>query len=265
MIRKVHAASRYSVFFLLGLAFSHCGASMVALGIFEPEKKQLSETVETVLLAQNLGLIHRWTMNGNGTDQIGELHFTPVGTPITTENREGLPGSAILFNGTDAYYDTAQEADPILNGSSSSFTISLWVKGTFPTAQNGNLGNFLGFGSNLGMQYYFNASCGNQFRFFTNNNGTGDIDLITDDCNTYQNDRWYHVAVIWDKDTATGYLYVDDRLVAQASGNNTPWTGSTTTLTLGFGALNTSYFFPGSIDDVRIYDRVVRPIPILAY
>jgi len=71
--------------------------------------------------------------------------------------------------------------------------------------------------------------------------------------------QWHHVGLVYDLDALHRNLYVDGVEVAVDSGYvvGLPSDGG-----LYIGAakdLNTGSFFSGLIDDVRIYNRAVRP------
>ena len=68
--------------------------------------------------------------------------------------------------------------------------------------------------------------------------------------------EWHRVGMVWD--TSNRILYVDDIEVARGPESNLA--GSTGGLTLGASSrLAVGTFWSGLIDDVRIYDRVVKP------
>jgi len=70
------------------------------------------------------------------------------------------------------------------------------------------------------------------------------------------NGNWHHVGLTWDG--ATRSLHVDDVMVAEDEPGNLP--DGSEGLNLGCGAnLEPGSFFSGLIDDVRIYNRAVKP------
>ena len=70
------------------------------------------------------------------------------------------------------------------------------------------------------------------------------------------NGEWHHVGLA--RDGANGILYVDDRVVAADTQSNL--VGSTGGLNLGCDKNKASgSFWSGLIDDVRIYNRAVKP------
>lgn len=68
--------------------------------------------------------------------------------------------------------------------------------------------------------------------------------------------KWHHIGVVWDG--ATRALYVNDVLVAGDSPSGIA--GFLGGLNIGCGPnLEPGAFFSGLIDDVRIYNRAVKP------
>ena len=67
---------------------------------------------------------------------------------------------------------------------------------------------------------------------------------------------WHRIALVWDGSNRT--LYVDD--VAVAEDEQTNLAASENGLYIGTGkAMEAGSFWSGLIDDVRIYNRAVRP------
>jgi hypothetical protein len=67
---------------------------------------------------------------------------------------------------------------------------------------------------------------------------------------------WHRIALVWDGSNRT--LYVDDIAVAQDA--QPDLVGSNNDLYIGTGkAKESGSFWSGLIDDVRIYNRAVRP------
>jgi len=73
--------------------------------------------------------------------------------------------------------------------------------------------------------------------------------IITDD-------NWHRIGIVWDGSHRT--LYVDD--IAVAEDEQTNLEASENGLYIGTGkAMETGTFWSGLIDDVRIYNRAVKP------
>jgi hypothetical protein len=68
--------------------------------------------------------------------------------------------------------------------------------------------------------------------------------------------QWHRIGFVWDG--ANRSLYVDDILVAEDAQANLQ--GSDSSLYIGTGkAMEQGTYWSGLVDDVRIYNRVVRP------
>jgi hypothetical protein len=68
--------------------------------------------------------------------------------------------------------------------------------------------------------------------------------------------EWHRIGFVWDGANRT--LYVDDILVAEDTQNNL--SGSLGGLNIGCGSNSAvRTFWSGLIDDIRIYNRAVRP------
>jgi hypothetical protein len=161
----------------------------------------------------------------------------------------GVIGGALEFDGVDACVETPAVVNPaaggpFLNPAEGPFSVLAWIKGEIPgqvllsqaggedwllTDSNGALMTDL-----KGIGRWAEALCSQA--------------VVTDG-------QWHRVGLTWD-DHRT--LYVDDVPVAEDEPTFTPdvWGG----FQIGAGAnLEPDTFFSGLIDDVRIYNRAVRP------
>ena len=86
--------------------------------------------------------------------------------------------------------------------------------------------------------------------------GSGRLDKPLASAAVIANDVWHRVGLVWDR--SNRILYVDGVEVAKDTSSNP--TSSTGGLYIGAGTkLAAGTFWSGLIDDVRIYDRVVKP------
>jgi hypothetical protein len=74
--------------------------------------------------------------------------------------------------------------------------------------------------------------------------------------------QWHHVGFVWDVDTWTRVLYVDDVEVAKDIPGD-PWYGGHFIRNVEIGAdsyfpSGSEYFWSGLIDDIRIYNRAIE-------
>ncbi|MEI1276930.1 LamG domain-containing protein [Leptospira venezuelensis] len=250
---------------LLLISNTNCGTYLLLENQAENDQTAFQNFVTLTLLDSSIGLVHYWPLDGDLKDKVGGLDLTAVGgtTPIITADRFGIPGRAYYYDGGGGYHESIAQGPLFFDGTVSSFTVSAWVKGKFPPGNNGSEFIFLSQGAGLGLQLYaFSpSSCNGRIRAFTNNGGSGDVDVGTD-CGIYPENLWYHMVFTWDIRTLTGSLYVNNVLVGSGTfGVNRPW-ATNSTFQLGRSDLS-SQLFEGGIDEVRIYNRAIFPVSSL--
>jgi Concanavalin A-like lectin/glucanases superfamily/Pectate lyase superfamily protein/Divergent InlB B-repeat domain len=169
--------------------------------------------------------------SGNGND--GALNNSPAW--ITN----GIIGGALQFNGTNQYVSVASSTS--LNPSTA-ITISYWVKTTNPLGMPLQKGNFNEFYSYIGRSFHIYTSSGDLEQYAASTN--------------LNNGNWHLFTATW----RTGdviKIYVDGALdtnsLTTLSGTINSQTGG---MTIGAGSSST-YFFNGTLDDVRIYNRAL--------
>ncbi len=195
------------------------------------------------------GLVGYWTFNGQDTlttitDVSGQSnHGYFVGGATSTAKVVGRVGQALRFDGVNDYIPTASRA---INGSGH-FTFSAWVKyeRTSSTYEvpiwNGvdsTTGGF-GFGYRKPNSRVLGAGWGSS---------NGEILGITS-----ENGVWYHVASTYDGATHTFYVNGVSQGTAPFSTSN--FTSGVTTL--GNLTSGNSYWFQGSSDEIRAYNRAL--------
>lgn len=200
------------------------------------------------------GLIGFWSFNGpdisgttatdrSGNGNNGTLTNGPTVIP-------GIVGQALNFDGTNDYVDFG-EGGGVLDGMSA-LTLSAWIKNNYSgggicacdivgkdDTTNRSYGMAIST-SNAIYGYVFNAS------IFEDAVGT-----------TALNDnRWHHVVTVYDG--AAVEVYVDG--VNESSGADTI-TGAvrdtTVTVKAGWNRNGSANYFPGLIDELRIYNRAL--------
>lgn len=173
-------------------------------------------------------------------DRVGENDGTVLGGATWQPNGGAVDG-ALEFDGVDTYVETSA----VLNPADGPFSVLVWVNG-------GAAGQVI------------LSQFGGHDWLLTNSNGALMTDLkgsgrraqalysqavITDG-------QWHRVALTWENLRRT--LYVDDVAVAEDELGLAP--DISEGFCIGAGAnLEAGSFFAGRIDDVRIYNRVVRP------
>ena len=153
--------------------------------------------------------------------------------------------SALLFDGIDDYISTSS----IFNPSLAPFSIYAWVKGGAPgqvvISQTGSP-----WGSNL------LGVTGSDGSLVTELKGTSRWDRPLVSGSIITDGDWHHIGLV--RDGTNRALYVDDvEVIADTQGDLGSTYGG-----LNIGAsknLDPGSFFSGLIDDVKIYNRAVKP------
>ena len=177
---------------------------------------------------------------------------TATGTSsVTTPNGTGTspafirllpPGNALAFDGVDDEVRTA--AAPTFG--TGDFTVETWVR-----TSTASTSPFVAVGSVGGNDYWLGMVNGNA-TISVSGGGCVGTSLINDG-------HWHHLAGVRSGTSLT--IYVDG--IAQttvANGN-----GASPTAPLGIGSFgNGSYFWPGSLDEVRLWNVARTPAQLLA-
>ena len=167
---------------------------------------------------------------------LGGIEWQPSG---------GQVYGALLLDGVDGYAVTGQ----VLNPADGPFSVFTWIKGGTPgqvVLSQLNGVNWLRSDPDSGclMTELIPPAVGR----FTPQPLKSEY-VITDG-------QWHHIGFVWDGENRT--LYVDDMLVAEDTQANLQ--GSYSGLYIGTGkAMETGTYWSGLIDDVRVYNRAVRP------
>jgi N-acetylneuraminic acid mutarotase len=157
----------------------------------------------------------------------------------------GHADGAFQLDGIDDY----AVADPALNPADGPFSVFVWIKGGAPgqvILSQANGANWLGADSDFGciMTELIPPAVG---RFVPQPLKSESV--ITDG-------QWHRIGFVWDG--ASRALYVDDILVIEDTQTNLQ--GSDAGLYIGTGKdMEPGTYFSGLIDDIRIYNRAVRP------
>ena len=179
-------------------------------------------------------------------DSAGENNAVVIGDAIW-QPAGGMVDGALAFDGTDDYVST----DFVLNPADGVFSVFAWIKGGAPGQAvisqtiNADGVNWLSADASAGnlmteLRHIAGRVVGPPLWSQT---------VITDG-------NWHRVGFVWDG--ANRILYADGVEVAR---DTQPGLGSSEGgLYIGAGSsLDSSSFFSGLIDDVRIYNRVVSP------
>ena len=209
-----------------------------------PARSQLAQAV-SALEGPNSGLIGWWKFDeGSGTTagdasgggNVGMFVNEPAWVSIT---KAKVGNGAVQFDGVNDYVKTATD----IIGTNPA-TISAWIY----LKTYGNSGKIVTNGS---LQFYVQGGSGNRL-IFTND---GNTTQKTSSTNSLSLGKWIFVAATRDANKLVNFYIngVANGTVNQDAGT---LTAGTVSIYIGNNQLNTAQF-DGSLDDVRIYTRVL--------
>ena len=165
------------------------------------------------------------------------------GILIPAQNRYAEPDKALNF--LNEYLDLASNPTAFNFDSDSNFSLCVWIKiGSNIVDWTGLLNNWDGAG---GSGYYLGINPTQGVRW--NVNGPTPVDS-----QAIPTDVWTHIAATYDGIDAN--LYIDGVLAVSAP-NNTPIVASPFPFTVASQSDVPTLQFPGIIDDILVYDRVL--------
>jgi len=197
----------------------------------------------------NAGLQAHYEFEGNTNDSSGNArHGTAMGNPFFGA---GKIGQAISFDGIDDVVEVPHSAGIGFNDSTN-LTVTLWAKPiklprlswTGIITKNRDVGGSAAYGIWM--------SNSNQWHFRVDGTA-GNANIpgapeVTED--------WHFVAMTHDVDATTLRGYVDGLMIYENTNSNPAPLTAQSPLWIG-GAQGVTEFYPGQIDDVRIYDRTL--------
>lgn len=199
------------------------------------------------------GLVAWWKFNGNGTSDVGSYPVTLTGTTFGN-NRQDEANKAIVANGTSNSIasSTSNSLSP------SSLTISMWVK---PVAWNSSNATAL-----ITKRSAAAGTDGFIFGYLTSSNALfldcGGVSQRWMPGYTPPLNSWTHLTITCTSGKVE--LFVNGVPRSNRTSNNTSAINSTGALTIADDSVSTNnYRLNGSLDDVRIYNRVLTNDEIL--
>ncbi len=237
-----------------------CAVSLLFLCI--PAQTQASIHLgSTNTAALSNGLIAYWPLDvgtinwGNGPtfyDLSGNgNNATSSAMSTTSSPTSGHLGQALQFNGTNNYLIAAHSS----SYDATLITVSIWAKTT-------SLGwlKAIGEGADLTEKFGLYLSPGGLFSIETEISGVQYVNLTS---NKHINDNvWHHLVYVYDGNTA--YNYVDGHEEARIS-HPGALTIDGQNISIGAEISTTSqqYWWRGSLDDARVYNRPLTPAEVL--
>jgi hypothetical protein len=191
------------------------------------------------------GSVASYPFNGDASDASGNGNNGVVFGATATQFRFGHSNGAFSFDGVDDYVRTLDSASLNITGD---FAVSAWIRTSDAGIGGIIFSNMLETSPHDG--YSIRLTSGGSLYLLS-----GDQALFGSGSVTTGN--WTHVGVVLSGTTAR--LYVDD--VLNASGTVGVPTSSSVDQTIG-ASYSPFYFWSGSLDDVRIYNRALSPAEI---
>jgi hypothetical protein len=179
-------------------------------------------------------------LDGNATDMSSNSNHGTINGASPTADRHGLTSRALLFDGSNDYIQASYSSAI----SSSNFSYSLWAKPTQTTSNHGSPITFRDNGK--GFNLYKNPD--NTWSYWIGNGGWVTIG------NQSITLSWTALAFTYDGTNLKAYQ--NGSLVASTTGSFL--LNQTRPLRIGAGATesnNPNYYFNGTVDEVRIYNR----------
>lgn len=169
-----------------------------------------------------------------------------VNPPVFAADHMGRTNSAMVFNGSSDAIDCGNDAS-LLFGTDQDFSIACWIKYSTPTGYQCVFGNYVD-GTTPG---YFLGILNNEKLWFRIGNGAGLTDLYS--AIAYDDGLWHFVVLTADRDGLAS-LYADDTV---ATVNISSRNGSTGSANKSIGNNIINWYFDGTIEDLRVYNRIL--------
>jgi hypothetical protein len=220
----------------------------------------------TVLSAQIPNLIAHYSMDGAADDLSGLGHHGNMVDVTPTADRHGVPGGALLFNGTTSHILVPHA--PTLHATTHQLTLSAWVRideYTGDPIEAMILEKNEGEPGSWSMKYLDkDPNPLVQELRFSGHMRHGNTNLLTGYHTTTQPliGQWYHVVIVFNmNDGIRHYLdCVQESYLGTSGGTASFWPNSAD-MNIGRSWLGDKHF-NGAIDDVRIYDRALTPAEV---
>ncbi len=192
------------------------------------------------------GLVAYYPFNGNANDESGNAnHGTVYGAQLTT-GKYGNPNSAYFLDGIDDYIEIP---DAEIHNPPDQMTVAAWIKiDKLP-------GEYFAVSKGKEIPY----SLGTRLERYWVKFGNESITFVHLYSQTVPDGKWHYIVGTYDGQTAK--LYVDGKLEDEKSLSG-PLLRDTHPLAIGREAVQLENYFPGTVDEVRIYDRPLKPYEI---
>jgi uncharacterized repeat protein (TIGR01451 family) len=219
----------------------------------------LTYTVQSQINLLN-GLRAQYDFSGNANDVSGNGFNGTVNGATLTNDRFGNPNSAYYFNGVNQNIEV-QGFQNMITGNDVS--VSIWMKADQVKVQSIMMltPDIITDRFNIAV-YYSHNGVSSTFWDYGNYMSGGRLGSI----NTFFQSVWEHYVFIASSTQNLMQVYRNGYLILQKSGMS-DLINKSKVLNIG-GAIGdngtVNHFFSGTLDDIRIYDRVLNPLEIMA-
>ncbi|MFN7015432.1 MAG: LamG-like jellyroll fold domain-containing protein [Bacteroidia bacterium] len=209
------------------------------------------------------GLVAKYSFNsGTANDEVGSNNGTVNGATLTTD-RFGNANKAYYFDGINDKIDFGSST--VFEFGQNNFSISLWTK--FSNSQHAPLLNKRNDSPTFDQYSIFVGSYGtpdSSINFYFKPSPGGVTGAFRTVSSPFLDSGWHNITVIHSFLDSTS-LFVDGIFIGKSSISFTTEDFNIVgaNLVAGFtNILGSDYYFKGSIDDIRIYNRVLTPLEV---
>jgi hypothetical protein len=211
-----------------------------------------------------INLIAYYPLNNSGADSSGQGNHVYASNNITSStNRFNIPNSAVRFDGLSSFMKVKDNAD--LRLSNTNFSINVWIN---LEAYNDSFGSEVlckrGSGSGNGWNYsvFGNASLNAAPIGSTSFQVSGGLDPLAAGGKAISINKWHMLTTLYDLTTQKVTFYIDGVLDRAVTGVPSPSAVAATDLHIGADSQSSAYYLKGSLDEIRIYNRILKPAEI---
>ncbi|MFP4151172.1 MAG: LamG domain-containing protein, partial [Candidatus Aenigmatarchaeota archaeon] len=194
----------------------------------------------------------RWNDN-DGT--LNNFDWTSDSGWVDAKDGNYTGTSALAFDGSDDYVEVP--ADSSHTFGDEDFSISAWIKSDATDWNSIVTQGQEGFGGSTDIRYVFSLRDSNAFMELDDDSTLSSVNGDT----TINDNEWHHIVGIRDTSSDELILYVDGSQDGVSSDDTGSIADADGILSVGAAAWDDNYF-PGSIDEVRIYNRALEQAEI---
>lgn len=199
-------------------------------------------------------LIAYWELEGNAIDSINGYNGTVYGAQQTA----GKIGDALIFDGINDYVEVTNAT---IGNPSGSFTVMAWAKATSESQNTGTYGdNDCIISKHISYDGYYIEYAWDSNRI---RGGLGDGSSWNRiEGGSWEIDEWHHVALVYNKSQNLVQLFDNGIWQGECIVNSPTFTSFD--LRIGNSEGFSNQYFPGIIDDVRMYNAALTGLEITA-